>query len=89
MGDTVYGCDRCLDACPWNRFATPTDDLQLQPNEELLRMTRADWLGLTVEQYRRLFKGSAVKRAKYEGLMRNIDCVIKNYELRVKKISPP
>ena len=89
MGDTVYGCDRCLDACPWNRFATPTDDPQLQPNEELLRMTRADWLGLTVEQYRRLFKGSAVKRAKYEGLMRNIDCVIKNHELRVKKISPP
>ena len=35
-------------------------------------MSRDDWRGLTVEQYRTLFKGSAVKRAKYEGLMRNI-----------------
>ena len=78
MGDTVYGCDRCLNACPWNRFATPTNDPLLRPKAELLRMTRADWQHLTVEQYRRLFKGSAVKRAKYEGLMRNIGCVIKS-----------
>lgn len=78
MGDMFYGCDRCQDACPWNRFATPTDDTQLQPAPELLGMTRNDWRQLTIEQYRSLFKGSAVKRAKYEGLMRNIKLVIKN-----------
>lgn len=72
MGDMFYGCDRCQEACPWNRFATPTDDPDLLPSDGLMRMTRQDWLKLSVEQYRKLFKGSAVKRAKYEGLMRNI-----------------
>ena len=72
MGDTIYGCDRCQQACPWNRFATPTTDPDMQPSEEFLKMTKEDWRNLDIEQYRRLFKGSAVKRAKYEGLMRNI-----------------
>lgn len=78
MGNMVYGCDRCQDACPHNRLATPTDEPQLHPSPELIAMTRADWRQLSVEQYRRLFKGSAVKRAKYEGLMRNINCVTNN-----------
>lgn len=73
MGDMFYGCDRCQTACPWNRYAKPNDTPELQPSEELLHMTREKWHSLTVEEYRRLFKGSAVKRAKYDGLMRNID----------------
>ncbi len=72
MGDTIYGCDRCQTACPWNRFATPTTEPLLQPREELLKMTRKEWENLTVEQYQKIFKGSAVKRVKYGGLMRNI-----------------
>lgn len=72
MGDCFYGCDRCQQACPWNRFAVPTRIPELQPKQELLGMTREKWQSLTVEQYQALFKGSAVKRAKYDGLMRNI-----------------
>lgn len=72
IGDSIYGCDRCQSVCPWNRFAKPTAEPLLQPSEALLAMTRDDWHRLTVEDYRRLFKGSAVKRAKYEGLVRNI-----------------
>jgi len=75
MGDTVYGCDRCQAACPWNRFARPTTEPLLQPRDELLGMTRERWSRLTVEEYRFLFKGSAVKRAKYDGLMRNIRAI--------------
>lgn len=78
MGDTVYGCDRCQTACPWNRFARPTSEPLLQPRDELISMTRERWHTLTVDEYRLLFKGSAVKRAKYEGLMRNIRAVENN-----------
>lgn len=72
MGNTIYGCDRCLTSCPWNRFSIPTTEPKLQPKPELLMMTKEDWHNLTVEEYRKLFKGSAVKRVKFEGLKRNI-----------------
>ena len=75
MGETFYGCDRCQQVCPWNAKAKPTDEPLLQPTDELLSMKDEDWQQLSVEQYRRLFKGSAVKRAKYEGLMRNIKAI--------------
>ena len=72
LGHMFYGCDRCTDCCPWNRLSVPTDVAEFYPSAALAAMSRDDWRGLTVEQYRALFKGSAVKRAKYEGLMRNI-----------------
>ena len=72
MGNCFYGCDRCQQACPWNRFAKPNGIPEFKPSEELMSMTTEDWQQLTEDDYRRLFKGSAVKRAKYSGLMRNI-----------------
>ena len=75
MGETFYGCDRCQQVCPWNTNAKPTAEPLLQPTSELLSMKDEDWQQLSVEQYRKLFKGSAVKRAKYEGLMRNIKAI--------------
>ena len=70
--NSIYGCDRCQDACPWNRFAVPTTEQAFHPSPALMAMTKEAWHNLTIEQYRTLFRGSAVKRAKYEGLMRNI-----------------
>lgn len=75
MGNTVYGCDRCQQACPWNRFSMPNNTPELQPKPEFLSMTREKWMQLSEDDYRRLFKKSAVKRAKYEGLMRNIQAI--------------
>ena len=76
--NSIYGCDICQLACPWNRFAVPTTEPAFQPSEALLTMTKEKWHNLTEEQYRQLFKGSAVKRAKYSGLMRNICAIAQN-----------
>lgn len=76
MGRCIYGCDRCAEACPWNKSVRPTTLPELQASESLLRMQMTDWHGMDIEQYRTLFRGSAVKRAKYEGLRRNIDAVM-------------
>lgn len=78
MGDTIYGCDRCQKCCPWNRFAVPNAIEEFQPSNELLSMSKQDWKNLDEESYRHLFKKSAVKRAKYSGLMRNIHAVENN-----------
>lgn len=68
----VYGCDECQKSCPWNRFAYANDEPDLQPSDAFMKMETENWEQLTIEQYRTLFKDSAVKRAKYEGLIRNI-----------------
>ena len=72
----IYGCDRCQLACPHNHLSENSRDPGIPLNTSLLSMTAADWKALTREQYQQLFRGSAVKRAKYEGLMRNIQTVI-------------
>lgn len=77
LGRTFYGCDRCLRATPQFTEAQPTTEPAFQPSEALLEMTPNDWLDLTEGQYQNLFKGSAVKRAKYDGLKRNIECWLK------------
>jgi epoxyqueuosine reductase len=72
MENWIYGCDICQDVCPWNRFSTPHREQRFQPREKLLSMSTSDWDDLTEEVYQELFRKSAVKRTKFEGLKRNI-----------------
>lgn len=71
--DWAFGCDVCQDVCPWNRFSKPHNEPLFNPNPELLSMTKKDWEEITEETFRAVFKNSAVKRTKYDGLRRNID----------------
>ena len=68
----MFGCDICQDVCPWNRFSTPHKEPKFNPHDQLLKMSKADWEDISEDIFRELFKNSAVKRAKYTGLVRNI-----------------
>ncbi len=69
----MFGCDICQEVCPWNRFSTPHQEQAFEPHPDLLGMTRSEWLDLSEEVFQKVFRRSAVKRAKYSGLKRNID----------------
>lgn len=70
--DWMFGCDVCQDVCPWNRFSKPHREPLFNPHPELLAMTKSDWEEITKETFNKVFKNSAVKRTKFEGLQRNI-----------------
>jgi len=72
MENWAFGCDICQEVCPWNRFAQPHSEPAFEPHPELLGMKAADWQELTEEVFQKVFKKSAVKRTKFEGLKRNL-----------------
>src|SRR5208337_4144142 len=78
IGRQIFGCDICQDVCPWNRKApfTKTPGFEARPglvNPEL------DWLAqLSIDQFREVFRGTAVKRAKHSGLLRNVAIAMGN-----------
>ncbi|MBE7210601.1 MAG: tRNA epoxyqueuosine(34) reductase QueG [Gluconacetobacter diazotrophicus] len=74
MGGRIYGCDDCLDACPWNRFAQASREATFQARPATAGMPLRDFLSMSDEDFRAAFKGSPIKRAKRRGLLRNV-CV--------------
>lgn len=72
MEKWVFGCDICQDVCPWNRFSKPHQEPAFTPHEQLGEMSRENWQELTKEVFQEVFRKSAVKRTKLEGLVRNI-----------------
>ena len=71
----IFGCDICQDVCPWNRFSRPHQEARFQPHSDLEKMKPQDWKEITNDVFNELFKKSAVKRTKLEGLKRNISFV--------------
>ncbi len=69
----VFGCDICQDVCPWNRKASAHTTEEFNPRHELLSLGKKDWYLMDKETFNNLFRGSAVERAKFEGLRRNLD----------------
>ncbi len=73
MEGWMFGCDICQDVCPWNRFSKPHNEPMFAPKENMLDFKKKDWEELTHETFSKVFKKSAVKRAKFKGLTENIN----------------
>jgi epoxyqueuosine reductase len=77
MGDWIFGCDLCLDACPWNRFAAPAREARLHAKAyEGWSLER--FLTLDEDTFRALFADSAIRRADREGFVRNVCVALAN-----------
>jgi epoxyqueuosine reductase len=71
MGHQVFGCDICQDVCPWNRKAPATAEPDFQARPELVNPA-LDWLAeMSEEEFRRVFRKTALQRTKRSGLRRN------------------
>ena len=71
--DWMFGCDVCQDVCPWNRFSKSHNEPLFQTNSDILNFSKSDWEEITVDTFQKVFKNSALKRTKYDGLLRNIN----------------
>ena len=72
MENWMFGCDICQEVCPWNKFSLQHKEPQFNPNLKLLQINKKQWDELSKETFNELFKKSAIKRTKFEGLKRNI-----------------
>jgi epoxyqueuosine reductase len=73
MDNWMFGCDVCQDVCPWNKFSVLHNEPEFNPLPGLLNTRKKDWEEITEDVFQKVFKNSAIKRAKFKGLKRNID----------------
>jgi epoxyqueuosine reductase len=73
----MFGCDVCMDVCPWNRFAKPHNEPRFLMNPVLQSFSKSDWIEISEEVFNKAFKDSPLKRSKYNGIKRNIDFLLK------------
>ena len=68
----MFGCDTCQDVCPWNRFSKPTSEPAFRPLQEILSFSLSDWNDLQENTFKQVFAHSPLKRAKFDGIKRNL-----------------
>ncbi len=68
----MFGCDVCMDVCPWNRFAKPHTENAFIPIPEILNLTTEEWEAMSEESFKKIFNNSPLKRSKWKGIQRNL-----------------
>jgi len=82
IGDRIYGCDDCLEACPWNRFAQVARESAFAARPAMAQMRLRDFLGLDEAKFREMFRGSPIRRIKRRGFLRNVCVALGNVGTR-------
>ncbi|TPL57729.1 tRNA epoxyqueuosine(34) reductase QueG [Mesorhizobium sp. B2-4-2] len=72
IGNRIYGCDDCLAACPWNKFAKVASEAKLAARDDLREPALADLLRLDDAAFRAFFSGSPIKRIGRDRFVRNV-----------------
>jgi epoxyqueuosine reductase len=78
MGDWLFGCDVCQEVCPWNHKATTTREPAFAPLPAVERLDAEELLNLSEDEFRKRFRGTALRRTKRRGLLRNAAIVLGN-----------
>ncbi len=78
IGNRIYGCDDCLLSCPWNRFASPTDESDFLPRNGLDAPTLIELFSWDEEEFLKRLEGSAIRRIGHECWLRNIAVALGN-----------
>jgi len=82
LGNRIYGCDDCLAACPWNKFASRAAEMKLQARDDLKAPELALFLTFDDATFRAFFSGSPVKRVGRERFVRNVLIAVGNSEMK-------
>jgi epoxyqueuosine reductase len=78
VGEWLFGCDVCQEVCPWNRKAPAAAEPAFAARADLVAVDLVELLGLSEEEFRRRFRGTALARSKRRGLLRNAALVLGN-----------
>lgn len=76
--DWVFGCDICQEVCPWNRFATATNEPDFAPRPGQANPSLSSLIEMTEDSFRERFAGTPLRRAKYAGMQRNATIALRN-----------